>query len=156
MSRRGNQGNHGSGGSHARIYTDGSCPSNGRDGAQGGIGVYWGEGDSRNVSQPLSGRQTNNRAEIQAAVTGLNQAREQGYRSVTIATDSQFMVDSATKWVPGWKANDWTRSNGESVVNKEDFQALERASEGMRVDWEKVPAHSGDPGNEGTDCHQRV
>ena len=33
----------------AVVYTDGSCRGNGQGGARGGIGVYWGEGDSRLV-----------------------------------------------------------------------------------------------------------
>lgn len=29
------------------VYTDGCCIKNGRYGAKAGIGVYWGDGDSR-------------------------------------------------------------------------------------------------------------
>jgi len=70
----------------AIVYTDGACSKNGRRGAkvdsslsptlccgvnecslQAGYGIYWGEGDSRNVSAPLTkGEQTNNRAEYTA------------------------------------------------------------------------------------------
>jgi hypothetical protein len=31
------------------VYTDGCCFSNGRRGAKGGIGVYWGDGDPRYI-----------------------------------------------------------------------------------------------------------
>ncbi|KAJ3009913.1 UNVERIFIED_CONTAM: Ribonuclease H1, partial [Siphonaria sp. JEL0065] len=47
------------------IYTDGACGGNGKRNARGGIGVFFGEGDTRNISEPLPGPvQTNNRAEL--------------------------------------------------------------------------------------------
>ncbi|KAK1889345.1 Ribonuclease H1 [Dissostichus eleginoides] len=47
------------------VYTDGGCTGNGRKGAKAGIGVYWGPNHPLNVADPLEGRQTNQRAEIQ-------------------------------------------------------------------------------------------
>lgn len=56
------------------VYTDGACTNNGYGGALGGIGVYWGPGDERNISEPLPrGRQTNNRAEILACAKAVEQ-----------------------------------------------------------------------------------
>lgn len=47
------------------IYTDGACRKNGKLGSQGGIGVYFGENDIRNISEKLPGPiQTNQRAEL--------------------------------------------------------------------------------------------
>src|SRR5690606_27411388 len=47
------------------IYTDGACKKNGRIGSQGGIGVYFGDNDIRNISEKLPGPiQTNQRAEL--------------------------------------------------------------------------------------------
>ena len=49
------------------VYTDGSCINNGRKNAVGGYGIYFGEGDSRNVSQRLEvSTPTNNIAELTA------------------------------------------------------------------------------------------
>lgn len=72
---------------HVVIYTDGACSNNGRSGAKAGLGVWWGHDDPRNVSEPLAGRATNNRAEILAAVRGINQAADQNYDSVTVCSD---------------------------------------------------------------------
>ncbi|CAN7945673.1 unnamed protein product, partial [Ixodes hexagonus] len=88
-----------------------------------------------NVSEPLSGRQTNNRAEIQAAARALDQVRERGGRNVTVHTDSDFLVKSTTKWMDNWTRNGWKTSTGETVKNKEDFQQLQRASEGLNVTY---------------------
>ena len=48
------------------VYTDGACSNNGKPGAKAGIGVYFGVEDERNVSRKISGKQTNNRAELLA------------------------------------------------------------------------------------------
>lgn len=48
------------------VYTDGSCkgPPNKR---RAGYGVFWGTDHPWNVAERLRGRQTNNRAEIEAS-----------------------------------------------------------------------------------------
>ena len=37
------------------VYTDGACFWNGKYNTKGGIGVFWGDGDSSNVSAPVTG-----------------------------------------------------------------------------------------------------
>lgn len=83
-----------------QVYTDGACSSNGQYGAKAGKGVYWGEGHRLNVSEPVSGRATNNTGEIQAATKAIRQAIDNGVDKLTINTDSKFLIDSATKWMP--------------------------------------------------------
>ena len=48
------------------IYTDGACSNNGKKNAKAGIGIYFGENDDRNISERISGKQTNNCAELRA------------------------------------------------------------------------------------------
>jgi ribonuclease HI len=117
------------------VYTDGACERNGFEGAKGGIGVYWGEGHEDNLSEPLRGRQTNNRAEIQAAKRAIDQAKRRGYRKVTLRTDSDFLYKSQIHWKNKWKRNGWKTSNGSNVKNKEDFIELEEASHGIDINW---------------------
>lgn len=50
------------------VWTDGACQGNGRDGAVAGVGVWFGEDDPRNISEKLEGKQTNQRAELMAAI----------------------------------------------------------------------------------------
>lgn len=83
------------------VYTDGACSSNGRQGARAGLGVYWGDGHQLNISEPVSGRPTNNCGEIQAATQAIKQALENGVMKLAINTDSQFLINSVTKWMPG-------------------------------------------------------
>lgn len=133
------------------VYTDGACTSNGFRGAKGGIGVYWGPNHPLNISEPLLGRQTNNRAEIMAAVRALNQCRSLGIRNVKLHTDSSFLIQGITQWIHKWKRNGWKLSTGGDVINKEDFELLDKAQTGLNIQWVHVRGHCGNPGNEAAD-----
>uniref|UniRef100_A0A8D1Q7C4 ribonuclease H n=1 Tax=Sus scrofa TaxID=9823 RepID=A0A8D1Q7C4_PIG len=133
------------------VYTDGCCSSNGRRRARAGIGVYWGPGHPLNVGIRLPGRQTNQRAEIHAACKALELAKAQNISKLVLYTDSMFTINGITSWVPGWKKNGWRTSTHKEVVNKEDFQELERLAQGMDVQWMHVPGHAGFIGNEEAD-----
>lgn len=65
----------------AVVYTDGACVNNGKKGAVGGIGVYWGPDSPHNVAEPLTGVQTNNRAEYKAVYTALQQVGDSQWES---------------------------------------------------------------------------
>ncbi|XP_077185182.1 ribonuclease H1-like [Paroedura picta] len=133
------------------VYTDGCCSSNGREKARAGTGVYWGPNHPLNSSERLPGRQTNQRAEINAACKAVEQAKSQNIKKLMIYTDSKFTINGMTDWVPNWQRNGWKTSNGQDVVNREDFERLSKLSEGMDIQWMHVPGHSGFRGNEAAD-----
>lgn len=117
-----------------------------------GIGVFWADNHPDNLSIPLEGRPTNNRAEIHAAIKALRKAKERGYTKVTIRTDSQFLLDSATKWIHGWVENGWRLSTGQPVKNEVDFKELIQVMNELElVNWEKVAGHQGIYGNDQAD-----
>ncbi|XP_052864540.1 ribonuclease H1 [Anopheles cruzii] len=135
------------------VYTDGSCEGNGRPDAVAGLGVYFAEGHTLNTSKPVSGRATNNCGEIQAASMAIRLARWNGIRKLVINTDSQFLINAITQWLPGWKRRNWTLASGGPVKNKTDFVELERelSSGDIVVKWNHVDAHCGILGNERAD-----
>uniref|UniRef100_A0A3P8V4F0 Ribonuclease H1 n=1 Tax=Cynoglossus semilaevis TaxID=244447 RepID=A0A3P8V4F0_CYNSE len=133
------------------VYTDGCCTGNGKSGAKAGIGVYWGHNHPRNVSERLLGRQTNQRAELQAAYTALKQARQMQLKKLVLYTDSMFTINGVTKWVKNWKVNGWKLKSGGDVVNKDQFVKLERLNSELQVVWMYVPGHAGYTGNEEAD-----
>ena len=133
------------------VYTDGGCFNNGRDGAMAGIGVYWSDNHPENVSESLPGRQTNNRAEIHAAVRAVQVAKRRGIDKLVLHTDSQFLINGITKWIKGWKKNGWKLSSGGPVINREDFEELDKELQGIRVKWMYVKGHSGDKANDAVD-----
>lgn len=110
----------------------------------------------RNYSGPVRGRATNNTGEIQAATWAINEAPDLGIDELRIYTDSKFLIDSATDWIYRWKRNDWYRMNGERLANRRDFIELYRAMNyNMNIDFEYVPAHSGDPYNDLADQYAK-
>lgn len=137
------------------VYTDGACENNGRPNAKAGIGVWFGDEHPLNVSKPVQGKATNNVAEIQACVAALRIATENNIKRLCIKTDSQFVINSMTKWINRWKKNNWTLSTGGAVKNKEDFVKLSALCDQVTVKWEYVAGHSGITGNEKADSLAR-
>ncbi|KAG6455605.1 ribonuclease H1 [Manduca sexta] len=134
-----------------KVYTDGACSSNGRSGARAGLGVYWGEDHPLNISEPVSGRATNNCGEIQAATKAIKQALDNGVMKLAVNTDSKFLINSVTKWMPGWKRKGWKLQSGEPVKNEIDFKDLDSVQNKLQVKWNYVEAHRGVHGNEMAD-----
>ncbi|EAW08019.1 RNA-DNA hybrid ribonuclease [Aspergillus clavatus NRRL 1] len=138
-----------------RIYTDGSSLKNGRDTAAAGVGVYFGPGDTRNVSEPLQGsRQTNQRAELTAILRALDIAPR--HRDVTIVTDSRYAIDCVTVWFIKWRRNNWLTADQKPVENKDLIESIlvkieERTELKVKTLFEWVKGHNRDPGNEAAD-----
>lgn len=106
-----------------RIYTDGSSLSNGRANAWGGVGVYFGPSDRRNISEPLEGvKQTNQRAELMAMVRALEVAPKD--RKIVLVSDSKYSIDCVTDWFHNWQRNNWINSSKKAVENRDLVQKI--------------------------------
>ncbi|EFW22435.1 ribonuclease H [Coccidioides posadasii str. Silveira] len=138
-----------------KIYTDGSSLGNGKAVSKAGVGVYFGPGDERNVSEPLKGnRQTNQRAELTAISRALDIAPR--HRDVTIYTDSKYAIDCVTVWFVRWQRNKWMTTDHKPVENKDLVQSIrakieERTLLNVKTLFEWVKGHNKDPGNEAAD-----
>ena len=76
------------------VYTDGACIHNGKKYAKAGIGIFFGLGDKRNVSERISGKQTNNAAELEAILRVfqiLEKEIKKGEEYV-VMTDSEYAI----------------------------------------------------------------
>jgi ribonuclease HI len=93
---------------------------------------------------------TNNRMELTAAIEALNALK--GSRSVTLYTDSQYVMNGIRDWLPGWKKRGWKTASKKPVKNKDLWQALDEAQGRHDVTWRWVKGHSGHPGNEEADA----
>ena len=80
---------------------------------------------ARNIGKPVSGRATNNCGEIQASTLAIQLAGDCDIKKLCVNTDSQFLINSITKWVTGWKRNGWKVKSGQPVKNVTDFKALD-------------------------------
>jgi ribonuclease HI len=132
---------------HSRLATfcdrgvcrrDGACPGNGKPGAKGGYGVYFGPNNPFNVSKPLkeASRQTSQRAELTAAIVALNQIDSERIVEINrgngtnldvfvIMTDSAYSVNSLTSYIYKWRDNDYTAATGRQVANRDLFERLD-------------------------------
>ena len=102
------------------VYTDGSCLNNGRKNAKAGLGVYFGTDDPRNVSERITGLQTNNRAELLAILKALTILKEEmeGGRKIIIYTDSKYSVLCCTTYGERMAKQGWT-NKGKCIPNVE-------------------------------------
>ena len=69
--------------------------------------MYFNDNSTLNFSAPLPGKQSNNRAELQAAVKALMITRETKLGPVQIRTDSGYVKQGITSWIKTWKINGW-------------------------------------------------
>ncbi|KHN98254.1 RNase H domain protein [Metarhizium album ARSEF 1941] len=138
-----------------QIYTDGSSLANGRAGSRAGVGVYFGDGDVRNVSERLAGDpQTNQRAELMAMLRALEIAPAE--QTVQIISDSQYSINCVTQWALGWKQKGWKTATGENVKNQDIIRAVldkmeERTKAGANTYFHWVKGHASDRGNVAAD-----
>ncbi|MEO5663574.1 MAG: ribonuclease HI family protein, partial [Nocardioides sp.] len=64
--------------------------------------------------------------------------------------DSKYVIDSVTKWMPGWKRKGWKTASGQPVKNVELMKALDAAMR-PNVEFKWVKGHSGHVLNEAAD-----
>ena len=109
------------------------------------------------VEKELSGGEkatTNNRMELMAAIAAL-EALKRPCR-VALYTDSIYLRDGITKWLPNWKARGWKTAAKEPVKNVDLWQRLEAAASRHEIDWHWVRGHAGHPENERADALARA
>lgn len=90
--------------------------------------------------------QTSNRAELRAVIAALRFRYwpGEGFHTLVIATDSEYVVQGSTKWAKKWVKNSWVTRGRVSVKNRDLWEALlgeiERyKDEGMAVEFWKIP-----------------
>lgn len=140
------------------VYTDGSCFGNGFAGAVGGIGVYFGENDTRNIAQPVSGPPSNQRAELEAIYKALRilKTSEPKDRAVTIYSDSAYSIQCLTTWWQKWERNNWKTTGGKDVLHQDLIRpSLQLLKELPHVTLKKVKGHSKNAGNDYADALAR-
>ncbi|MBF0273172.1 MAG: ribonuclease HI [Magnetococcales bacterium] len=129
-----------------RIHTDGACSGNPGPGGWGALLRY---GPHEKNLSGFAPQTTNNRMEMLAAIHAL-EALTRPCR-VILNTDSSYVKNGITQWLPGWKLRGWKKSDGKPVLNAELWRRLDAACLKHDVEWRWVKGHAGDPGNEAAD-----
>ena len=128
------------------IFTDGACRGNPGPGGWGALLRYG------KVERELKGAEpetTNNRMELMAAIQGLAVLKR--HCQVHLTTDSQYVRQGITQWMPNWKRRQWRTADKKPVKNKDLWQQLDQLAQQHQVEWFWVKGHAGHVENERAD-----
>lgn len=145
------------------IYTDGACKGNPGKGGWAFAIIRNGE-----VVKTQKGHvkiTTNNRMEMTAVVEALtylhiqcnNQESSISWLQqpvnlnktlIVMKVDSQYVIKGITKWIHGWKKNNWKNSKNEDVLNKDLWEALDACTKPFpNLEWAWIKGHGNDKYN---------
>lgn len=101
---------------------------------------------------------TNNIGELLAVAELLDATAAAGLAGepLRVLCDSQYVINSVTKWMPGWKRKGWKKADGKPVMNRDILERIDAALIGREVRFEWVKGHAGHPENEAADARARA
>jgi len=128
------------------IFTDGACSGN--PGPGGWAAILRSGAHEKEIfgGERLT---TNNRMELMAAIKALEALKKPSM--AVIHTDSRYVMDGLTQWLPRWKQNGWKTSDKKPVKNADLWRALDEQVRRHDVIWRWVAGHSGHLENERAD-----
>jgi ribonuclease HI len=129
-----------------KIYTDGACSGNPGPGGWGAL-LRWNDHEKE-----LSGGEadtTNNRMEMTAVIMALEALKKPS--TVDLYSDSKYVLQGITEWLPGWKARGWKTADKKPVKNQDLWERIDSliARHDVRFHW--VKGHNGHEENERVD-----
>ncbi len=128
------------------IFTDGACSGNPGPGGWGAVLMFGGR------EKEICGGEvdtTNNRMELMAAIQALEALNKPC--KLELHTDSQYVRNGITQWLPSWKARGWKTADKKPVKNEDLWKRLDQARLRHDVDWRWVKGHAGHELNERAD-----
>ena len=125
------------------IFTDGACRGNP---GPGGWGVLLRYNGSEKRLKGSEADTTNNRMELMAAISALEALTSPS--KVKLTTDSKYVLQGLTEWMPNWKKRNWQTAAKKPVKNVDLWKRLDAAAAAHEVDWHWVKGHSGHVENE--------
>lgn len=131
------------------VFTDGSCINNSKNKKTkfAGYACVFPEYPQFNYYAKLDGpEKTNNRAEYSACIAAFKVADEidpKREKILMVHTDSELMINSLTKWLPGWKAKNWKKADGSPVKNVDLLITLDNCMKKRVATFKHVRAHTG-------------
>lgn len=128
---------------NVEVFTDGACRGNPGPGGWGALLRFNGVEKTLKGAEPET---TNNRMELMAAIQALEALTRPCV--VELTTDSQYVRQGITEWMPNWKKRGWKTAARKPVKNVDLWQRLEQAAQQHTVSWHWVRGHTGHPENE--------
>lgn len=129
------------------IYTDGGADPNPGPGGWGAVLIF--QRNTETFTKELNGGEpatTNNRMELTAAIHALRALKKPCV--VTLHTDSQYLKNGITKWMPKWLENNFNKGK---IENVDLWQMLNVEVARHDIQWHWVKGHAGDQYNERAD-----
>ena len=120
-----------------RLITDGACKGNP---GRGGWACILRFGEFKKEIYGCSPHTTNNRMELAAAIEGLKRLKESC--AVEIITDSEYVKNGITKWIHGWKRNNWRKADKQPVNNQDLWVELDRLVNLHQTHWKWTKGHA--------------
>ncbi len=133
---------------HIHVFTDGSSLGNPGPGGWGAIIIF-----DDHVIKELGGGEnptTNNRMELSATIGALSYIAKTE-KVILLHTDSSYVINGITKWVWGWRKNNWITSTKTEVINRDLWEELSSLVAGKKIEWKYVGGHIGIAGNNRAD-----
>lgn len=132
------------------VFTDGACSGNPGPGGWGAIICY----NEDRVIELGGGKAstTNNHMELFSILAVLQEIGETK-NTISIYTDSTYVIHGATKWIWGWAKKNWVNSENNVVSNKDLWEKLHQnlTRKNFQLKWNYVRGHTGVVGNERCD-----
>ena len=128
---------------YVELFTDGACKGNPGVGGWGAL-MRFGETEKRLFG--AEAETTNNRMELMAVICSLEALTESC--SVSITTDSKYVLQGMTEWLANWKRRNWQTAAKKPVLNVDLWKRLDAAAGGHQIEWHWVKGHSGHRENE--------
>jgi len=128
------------------IFSDGACKGNPGPGGWGAL-LRFGSAEKELWGGEVD--TTNNRMELMAVIRALESLKRPCRARIT--TDSQYVRQGVTAWMPRWKRNGWQTADRKPVKNKDLWERLDQAVSRHDLQWHWVRGHAGHPENERAD-----
>ena len=137
---------------HVHLFTDGACSGNPGPGGWAFILRHLRTGKEKHESGS-SVETTNNQMELTAVIEGLKTLQRPC--RVILFTDSKYVGNGMSEWMPKWKANGWARRVGKknvAIKNLDLWKGLDShlAQHAVKFSW--VAGHSGHEENDQCDA----
>ncbi|EFC81060.1 ribonuclease HI [Parafrankia sp. EUN1f] len=129
------------------IFTDGACSGNPGPGGWGAVLRYGTH--EKTLYGGEAADTTNNRMELLAAIRALEALTRPS--AVRLHTDSQYLRNGVSGWLPRWKRNGWLTADKKPVKNADLWQQLDVLAGRHTIEWLWVKGHAGHPDNERAD-----
>lgn len=125
------------------IYTDGACSGNPGPGGWAAL-LRW-----NGHEKTLTGGEketTNNRMEMSAVIHAIEAIKKPS--RIELYSDSKYVLDGLTQWLPGWKARGWKTASKDPVKNQDLWERLDSLIQPHEINFHWIRGHDGHVENE--------